>query len=222
MRVESRRRVRRSGKRRNGDPPLRRLLRSHSRWASSSGRASPFSGSAAGLVGAPSASRCTAGSVASSTSGPPLGLISEVVTIGRLPQLIRSLNQTVKAISSSARTLNGETGGATADTLDLFTSVRRADSPTPARIVEEFRSSAAERRRREARSVPRRLPPPIPPEQGVPGQEGWSPRELSSVSSRGQADPPRGVGRVANYASRPYPATFSGTRRSGPRRQPTR
>ena len=54
-------------------------------------RAPSVSGCAAGLVGAPSASRCAAGSVASSTNGPPLALISEVVTIGRLPQSIRSL-----------------------------------------------------------------------------------------------------------------------------------
>ena len=55
-----------------------------SRWASSCRRRAPsVSGCAAGAVGAPSASRWAAGAVASSTSGTPLALISEVVTIGR-------------------------------------------------------------------------------------------------------------------------------------------
>jgi hypothetical protein len=55
------------------------------------------------LVGAPSASLGAAGSVAWSTSGPPLGLPSEVVTIGGLPQSIRSLG--------SARAAAGKTPG---------------------------------------------------------------------------------------------------------------
>jgi hypothetical protein len=63
-----------------------------SRWASSCRRAAPsVSGSSAGLVGAPSASRCAARSIAWSTSWTPLGLTSEVVTIGGLPPSIRSL-----------------------------------------------------------------------------------------------------------------------------------
>jgi hypothetical protein len=75
-----------------------------SRWASSCRRCAPsVSGCAAGLVGAPSASRCAAGSVASSTSGTPLALISEVVTIGRASATDSFAKPEVQITSSTAR-----------------------------------------------------------------------------------------------------------------------
>jgi hypothetical protein len=75
-----------------------------SRSASSCRRRAPsVSGCAAGAVGAASASRCAAGSVASSTSGTPLALISEVVTIGRASATDSFAKPGLQTTSSTAR-----------------------------------------------------------------------------------------------------------------------